>query len=63
MRHKPTPPLCKGRGTTSVVEGLFKILCKAPEAAAQRRCGDHVSGGRVVKTAQNLTKYAKKIKI
>ena len=25
-------------------------LCKAPEAAVQRRCGDHVSGGRVVKT-------------
>ena len=37
-------------------------LCKAPEAAAQRRCGDHVSGGRVVITAQNLTKYAKKLK-
>ena len=46
--HKLKPPLCKGRGTTSVVEGLLKSLCKAPEAAVQRRCGDHVSGGRVV---------------
>ena len=49
MRHRPMPPLCKGRGTTLVVEGLSKALCKAPEAAVQRRCGDHVSGGRVVK--------------
>ena len=49
MRHKLTPPLCKGRGTTSVVEGLSKSLCKAPEAAVQRRCGDCVSGGKVVK--------------
>ncbi len=31
-----------------VVEGLSKSLCKEPEAAVQRRCGDHVSGGRVV---------------
>ena len=23
-------------------------LCKAPEAAVQRRCGDHVSGGGIV---------------
>ena len=52
--HRPMPPLCKGRGTTSVVEGLSKSLCKAPEAAVQRRCGDRPWRWRDCKRQENL---------
>ena len=44
------PALCKGRGTTFGGGRVVKALCKAPEAAVQRRCGDHISGGGIVES-------------
>ena len=75
QRHRPKPPLCKGRGTTSVVEGLSKAaslhkiynsLSHLTVPALPRHayvCHRHYSGalaqGSLSKFVQNLIRCHK----